>query len=163
MNPLDTLAAKRASLASGKATSRELVEASLAAATDPSGEGVRTFTRIYVGLAGQAADAIDKQHQYVVSARPLLGIPISIKDLFDVAGEPTPAGSTVLADAPPARKDAEAINRLRVAGAVLVGRKLPSSHSLGWESIHTTAHRAIHTHQRMVAFRVAHPPALLYR
>lgn len=122
MNPLDTLAAKRASLASGKATSRELVEASLAAATDPSGEGVRTFTRIYVGLAGQAADAIDKQHQYVVSARPLLGIPISIKDLFDVAGEPTPAGSTVLADAPPARKDAEAINRLRVAGAVLVGR-----------------------------------------
>jgi aspartyl-tRNA(Asn)/glutamyl-tRNA(Gln) amidotransferase subunit A len=122
MNPLKTLAAKQASLASGTATSRELVEASLAAATDPSGEGARTFRRIYVGLAGQAADAIDKQHQYGISARPLLGIPISVKDLFDVAGEPTPAGSTVLADAPPARKDAEAIRRLRVAGAVLVGR-----------------------------------------
>jgi aspartyl-tRNA(Asn)/glutamyl-tRNA(Gln) amidotransferase subunit A len=122
MNPLDTLAAKQASLASGNVTSRELVEASLAAATDPSGEGVRTFTRIYVGLAGQAADAIDKQHQCGLSARPLLGLPISVKDLFDVAGEPTLAGSTVLADAPPALNDAEAIKRLRVAGAVLVGR-----------------------------------------
>ena len=85
MNSLKTLAAKQASLASGTATSRELVEASLAAATDPSGEGARTFRRIYVGLAGQAADAIDKQHQYGISARPLLGIPISVKDLFDVA------------------------------------------------------------------------------
>jgi aspartyl-tRNA(Asn)/glutamyl-tRNA(Gln) amidotransferase subunit A len=122
MNPLVTLAAKKESLASGNVTSRELVNASLAAATDPSGEGARTFTRIYVGLAGQTADAIDKQHQYGLSARPLLGLPISVKDLFDVAGEPTPAGSTVLADAPPALNDAEAIKRLRVAGAVLIGR-----------------------------------------
>ena len=119
---MDTLAAKQVFLATGKATSRDLVDASLAAATDPSGEGARTFTRIYVGLAGQTADAIDKRHQYGRSAQPLLGIPISIKDLFDVAGEPTPAGSKVLADAPPARMDAEAIRRLRVSGAVLVGR-----------------------------------------
>ena len=119
---MDTLAAKRASLEGGKTTSRELVEVSLAAATDPSGEGARTFTRIYAESARRAADAIDQQRQYGVSAKPLLGLPISIKDLFDVAGEPTPAGSTVLADAPPSRKDAEAIRRLRAAGAVLVGR-----------------------------------------
>ncbi len=122
MNSLGTLAARQASLASGKATSRQLVEASFAAATDPAGEGARTFTRLYVESAIQAADAIDEGHHYGLSARPLLGLPISVKDLFDVAGEPTPAGSTVLADAPPARKDAEVINRLRVVGAVLVGR-----------------------------------------
>ena len=49
-------------------------------------------------------------------------MPVSIKDLFDVAGQVTTAGSTVLAGAQPARKDATAVARLRAAGAVLVGR-----------------------------------------
>ena len=52
----------------------------------------------------------------------LAGIAVSIKDLFDVAGQVTTAGSTVLAGAPPARKDSAAVARLRAAGAVLVGR-----------------------------------------
>lgn len=51
-----------------------------------------------------------------------MGLPISIKDLFDVEGETTTAGSSVLADAAPARQDAAVIERLRDAGAVLVGR-----------------------------------------
>jgi aspartyl-tRNA(Asn)/glutamyl-tRNA(Gln) amidotransferase subunit A len=106
----------------GWTTSRELVERCIAVATDPSGEGARTFTRIYASAARHTADAIDKQHLQSVSKRPLLGLPISIKDLFDVAGEPTPAGSIVLADAPPAPKDATIIARLRDAGAVLIGR-----------------------------------------
>ena len=55
-------------------------------------------------------------------ALPLAGIPVSIKDLFDVAGQVTKAGSTVLAATPPARADAIAVARLRAAGAVLVGR-----------------------------------------
>jgi aspartyl-tRNA(Asn)/glutamyl-tRNA(Gln) amidotransferase subunit A len=53
---------------------------------------------------------------------PLAGIPVSIKDLFDVAGEVTSAGSTVLAGAPPAVHDCAAVARLRAAGAVLAGR-----------------------------------------
>ena len=53
---------------------------------------------------------------------PLAGIPVSVKDLFDVAGQVTMAGSTVLATAPPASADAIAVARLRAAGAVLVGR-----------------------------------------
>ena len=53
---------------------------------------------------------------------PLAGIPVSVKDLFDVAGQVTMAGSTVLATAPPAGADAIAVARLRAAGAVLVGR-----------------------------------------
>ncbi|MGO8720781.1 MAG: amidase [Acidobacteriaceae bacterium] len=118
-----TLAAAMASLATGQTTSRELVEKSLATAADPSGEGARAFTRIYTDSALQTADAIDQQrHLSSASNRPLLGLPISIKDLFDVAGEPTPAGSIVLADAPPAARDAAVVTRLRAAGAVLVGR-----------------------------------------
>lgn len=123
MFPLQTLAAAMASLATGQTTSRELVEKSLAAASDPSGEGARTFTRLYTASARQTADAIDRQRsQSSASNYPLLGLPISIKDLFDVAGEPTPAGSVVLADAPPAPKDAAIVTRLRAAGAVLIGR-----------------------------------------
>jgi aspartyl-tRNA(Asn)/glutamyl-tRNA(Gln) amidotransferase subunit A len=55
-------------------------------------------------------------------ALPLAGIPVSVKDLFDVAGQVTMAGSTVLAARPPAQADAIAVARLRAAGAVLVGR-----------------------------------------
>lgn len=110
------------SLAAGETTSRELVETCLAAAVDPSGQGARTFTRIDADSVLHAADAMDKRRRTGSPQGLLLGLPISVKDLFDVAGEPTPAGSIVLADAPPAPKDATAIARLRDAGAVLVGR-----------------------------------------
>jgi aspartyl-tRNA(Asn)/glutamyl-tRNA(Gln) amidotransferase subunit A len=53
---------------------------------------------------------------------PLDGVIVSIKDLFDVAGEPTRAGSRVLADGPPARQDAPVVERLRKAGAVILGK-----------------------------------------
>ncbi|HET9099028.1 MAG TPA: amidase [Acidobacteriaceae bacterium] len=110
------------SLAASETTSRELVEACLAAAADPSGQGSRTFTRIDADSVLDVADAMDKRRRAGALDGLLLGLPISIKDLFDVADEPTPAGSIVLADAPPALKDAAVIARLRDAGAVLVGR-----------------------------------------
>ena len=110
------------SLATGATTSREMVEGCLAAAVDPSGQGARTFTRIDTDAALHAADAMDKRRRAGNSQGLLLGLPISIKDLFDVAGEPTPAGSIVLADAPPASTDAAVVARLRDAGAVLIGR-----------------------------------------
>lgn len=53
---------------------------------------------------------------------PLAGIPVSIKDLFDVAGQTTAAGSTVLANAPPAAEDCPAVAQLQAAGAVIAGR-----------------------------------------
>ena len=56
------------------------------------------------------------------SALPLAGIPVSVKDLFDVAGQTTAAGSTVLSGAPPATADCPAVARLRATGGVLVGR-----------------------------------------
>jgi aspartyl-tRNA(Asn)/glutamyl-tRNA(Gln) amidotransferase subunit A len=119
---LEPLAITIASLAAGETTSHERVEACLAAAVDPSGQGARTFTSIDAEAALHAADTMDKRRRSGARQELLLGLPISVKDLFDVAGEPTPAGSIVLADAPPAPKDAAAIARLRDAGAVLVGR-----------------------------------------
>ncbi|MDB5900129.1 MAG: amidase-like protein [Ramlibacter sp.] len=53
---------------------------------------------------------------------PLAGLPVSVKDLFDCAGEPTRAGSVALADAPPAAADAPSVARLRQAGGVVLGR-----------------------------------------
>ena len=53
---------------------------------------------------------------------PLHGVPVAIKDLFDVAGSPTRAGSKILADAPPAKEDAHAVACLRRAGAVFLGK-----------------------------------------
>lgn len=123
MLQVQTLASAMVSLSTGRTTSRELVEKSLAAAGVPSGEGARTFTRIYADSARQTADMIDRQRDRgSTSNRPLLGLPISIKDLFDIAGEPTPAGSIVLANAPPAPTDATVVARLRAAGAMLIGR-----------------------------------------
>lgn len=122
MVQLESLASRVASLAADQTTSREMVGRSLVAAADSSGEGARTFTRIYSASALHAAEIIDTQHSNASPKGPLAGLPISIKDLFDIAGEPTLAGSRVLADAMPAVKDAPVITRLRAAGAVLVGR-----------------------------------------
>src|SRR5712675_35238 len=57
----------------------------------------------------------------VSSGGPLAGLPFAVKDLFDIAGVVTLAGSKVRASNPPAERDATAVARLRAAGAVLVG------------------------------------------
>src|SRR5262249_8477584 len=98
------------------------VEAALARITDPSGESARTFTKVYAEQARAAADAQDRLRQAGYVASPLAGLPVSIKDLFDVAGEVTLAGSTALDDRPPATSDAPIVARLKASGAVIVGK-----------------------------------------
>ncbi len=97
-------------------------EASLARIDDPSGEGARAFVTVYHEAARDAARQSDLRRSRGESARSLEGLPISIKDLFDVAGEVTTAGSTLLAGSPAAEEDAVIVARLRAAGAVLVGK-----------------------------------------
>src|SRR5579862_5615065 len=111
-----------ADLDSGRTTSRRLVEAALARIGDPAGEGKRSFRQVYASEALEAADAQDKLRKAGYRLSPLAGLPISIKDLFDVAGERTLAGSLALDDAPPARQDAVVIARLKAAGAIIIGR-----------------------------------------
>ena len=101
---------------------REKTELALAKIADPNGEGARTCLTVYAETARAAADAADARAKAGISLGPLDGAIVSIKDLFDVAGEPTRAGSKILADAPPAKADAPVVRRLRAAGAVIVAK-----------------------------------------
>jgi aspartyl-tRNA(Asn)/glutamyl-tRNA(Gln) amidotransferase subunit A len=121
-DPLPTVLGLAADLAAGRTSSRALIEAALARIADPTGEGGRSFVRIYAESARAAADARDQLRKAGYVASPLAGLPVSIKDLFDVAGEPTLAGSKALDDTPPARRDAPVVARLRAAGCVIIGR-----------------------------------------
>ncbi|HZW46954.1 MAG TPA: amidase [Microvirga sp.] len=85
-------------------------------------EDERVFTKIYPAAARAAADAADARRKAGISLGPLDGALVSIKDLFDVAGEATTAGSIVLRDAAPAARDATIVHRLRQAGAVILGK-----------------------------------------
>lgn len=109
-------------LDAGRTTSRNLIEEALARIADPAGEGARSFRHVYSDAARDAADAQDRLRKAGYRLSPLAGLPVSIKDLFDVEGEPTLAGSTALADAPPATRDAIIVARLKAAGAVIIGR-----------------------------------------
>jgi aspartyl-tRNA(Asn)/glutamyl-tRNA(Gln) amidotransferase subunit A len=111
-----------AELAQGRTSSRELIEAALARIADPDGEGARTFVKVYGDSARAAADAQDRLRRAGYVASPLAGLPVSLKDLFDVSGERTLAGSKALDDSPPAALDTAVVSRLRAAGAVLIGR-----------------------------------------
>ncbi len=115
-----TLADIRTDLAHGDTTSRILIEEAQARIDDPDGEGRRTFIRRYNEQAMAAAEANDILRDNGIDG-PLGGIPISVKDLFDIRGETTTAGSIVLRDAPQADADARIIQRLRAAGAIIVG------------------------------------------
>lgn len=109
-------------LRSGEASAEALVDEALAAAAAPEGEGSRVFTSLYSEKARAMARASDTLRKAGVVRSPLEGVPVSIKDLFDVAGETTRAGSVALEDAPAAATDAMIVSRLIAAGAVLVGR-----------------------------------------
>ncbi len=98
------------------------MEECLDAATEPTGEGTRTFVGLYENSALGASERSDQLRRSGINTGPLMGLPISIKDLFDVGGETTTAGSSVLDNAAPARQDAAVIKRLREAGAILIGR-----------------------------------------
>ena len=109
-------------LASRKITSRQLVEQSLAAIKDPQGEGSRTFLLVHDAAALAAADRVDALRRGGSKLPELAGIPLSIKDLFDEASFTTLGGSRVLVGTPPAVRDCTVVERLRSAGAIIVGR-----------------------------------------
>ncbi len=109
-------------LADGRTTSRALVEQCLARIADPNGEGARAFIKVHADQARAMADAMDALRRAGREPSRYAGIPISLKDLFDIAGEPTPAGSRALADAPPAVAHAPVVQRMLAAGFVPLGR-----------------------------------------
>jgi aspartyl-tRNA(Asn)/glutamyl-tRNA(Gln) amidotransferase subunit A len=115
-----TVAQLSADLAAGRTTSRELVEQALARIADPAGEGARAFMKVYAESARAEADHCDRLRKAGLRRSAIDGLPVSLKDLFDVAGDVTRAGSKAFHKE--AAEDAAAVARLRAAGAVFIGR-----------------------------------------
>ncbi len=122
MPNMPTLATLAADLESGRTNARKLVDECLAKIADKSGEGARTFVHVDVEAAIEAAKAMDRLREVRAAPSPFAGIPISIKDLFDIKGQVTRAGSRALDDSAPAEADAPVVSRLRRAGFILIGR-----------------------------------------
>ena len=113
------LMATRARLAVGAASASGLIAETLAAAAAPVCRNA--YLRIFDEGARATAAATDLLQAAGAPARPLAGLAVSVKDLFDIAGVATTAGSLALDDAAPARADCSAVARLRAAGAALIG------------------------------------------
>ncbi len=94
-----------------------------------------SVTRLLPARALDEAARIDAQVAQGIDPGPLAGVPYGVKDLFDVAGEVTTAGSAVRAEAAPATSDAVAIRRLRDAGAVLVATLNMDEFAYGFATI----------------------------
>ncbi len=112
--PLPDLHQTLQQLATGHTSATAEMERAIAAAQSPACQHAFLSTR-FEAARREAAEAAS-------TALPLGGLAVSVKDLFDVGGEVTAAGSVVLADAPPAAQDCPAVARLRQAGGVLLGR-----------------------------------------
>jgi aspartyl-tRNA(Asn)/glutamyl-tRNA(Gln) amidotransferase subunit A len=120
--PNPTLAKLADDLEAGRTSSRKLVEECLARIADPAGEGQRTFIHVDKDAALEAAGAMDRLRKARAAPSRFAGIPVSIKDLFDIKGQVTRAGSRALEDSAPAEADAPAVARLRGAGFIVIGR-----------------------------------------
>jgi amidase/aspartyl-tRNA(Asn)/glutamyl-tRNA(Gln) amidotransferase subunit A len=106
-------------VAAGALSAADAIDRALAAADGPACHQV--FIRRFDSQARAAARTIDLWREAAIPLPPLAGMPVSVKDLFDVAGHPTTAASKAMADATPAAQDCTAVARLRAAGALLVG------------------------------------------
>ena len=122
MGSLPTLKHIQEALFHGTLTSTELLQRAVHRIEDPNGEGHSAFVKVNTPQAVEKASTADKLIGSGSPPLPLQGIPISVKDLFDIKGERTRAGSVVLNDAEPAEKNAVVIQRLLQAGAILIGR-----------------------------------------
>ncbi len=138
-----------AAVAAGEATAADIVEQVLQriAERNPS---LNAFTTVTADRARKQARRIDSLRQRGEPLPPLAGVPYAVKNLFDVAGEVTLAGSRVLASQPAARSDAVLVQRMERAGAVLVGMLNMDEFAYGFttENSHAGATRNPHAPQR---------------
>ena len=122
-----TIAQLHGDLAARQRKSLDLVRQSLERIDDAGGQGRKAFIRLFRAQALAEASAVDE----IGSNGALGGIPVAVKDLFDIAGSVTTAGSRVLRESPPAERDAPAVARLRAAGAIVVGTNNMTEFAMG--------------------------------
>src|SRR6478609_7041585 len=122
MTGTPTLASLADDLQNGRTSARKLVDECIARIADPAGEGQRVFIHVDKDAAIEAAEAMDRLRKAHAAPSRFAGIPVSIKDLFDIKGQVTRAGSRALEDSAPAAADAPVVARLRRAGFIVIGR-----------------------------------------
>jgi AtzE family amidohydrolase len=139
-----------AAVASGQASATSVVESALARIRerDPL---LNSFTAVTEQRARRRAEALDAARAKGERLPPLAGVPFAVKNLFDVAGLSTLAGSKINRDCPPATRDAALIERLEAAGAILVGALNMGEYAYDFtgENIHDGASRNPHDLNRM--------------
>jgi aspartyl-tRNA(Asn)/glutamyl-tRNA(Gln) amidotransferase subunit A len=139
-----------AAVASGRASAVHIVAAAIARIRerDPV---LNSFTAVTEARALLRAEAVDATRARGEPVGPLAGVPFAVKNLFDVAGLTTLAGSKINRDNPPAPRDAALIERLEAAGAVLVGALNMGEYAYDFtgENIHDGPSRNPHDHERM--------------
>ncbi|QRE77116.1 AtzE family amidohydrolase [Methylobacterium aquaticum] len=150
MTNLETAAGIAAAVAAGRLSATAAIEAALAriAAIDP---GVNAFTDVTAARARARAAAIDAGLAARQAPGPLAGVPFAVKNLFDVEGIPTRAGSKINRDNPAASRDAALVRRLEAAGAVLVGALNMGEYAYDFtgENAHDGPSRNPHDRERM--------------
>ena len=139
-----------AAINSGRATARGITQAALnrIRARDPS---LNAFTTVTEQRALTKAQAIDAAYARGETLPPLAGVPFAVKNMFDIAGLPTRAGSRINRDAQPATHDAALIARLDAAGAVLIGALNMGEYAYDFtgENVHDGPSRNPHDLKRM--------------
>jgi aspartyl-tRNA(Asn)/glutamyl-tRNA(Gln) amidotransferase subunit A len=134
----------------GRTTARSVVADALQriAVDDPL---LNAFTAVFADEAMDDADAVDAAVAAGRHVGPLAGVPFAVKNLFDIAGYATLAGSKIRQDAPPASRDADLVARLKAAGAILVGALNMDEFAYGFvtENAHYGATRNPHDLDRI--------------
>ncbi|NJP10055.1 MAG: AtzE family amidohydrolase [Leptolyngbyaceae cyanobacterium RU_5_1] len=119
------------SVRNGEVAAKSVVAAALAQIAEQN-TTLNCFTTILADRAIAAAEEIDRAIAAGKDPGPLAGVPFGVKDLFDVAGIPTLAGSKINAERSPATQDATLVARLKQAGAILVGAQNMDEYAYGF-------------------------------
>lgn len=148
--PEMTAAGIASAVAGGKMSALDATEAALARITQHDGI-LNSFTDVTADRARAKARAIDADMAAGKTVGPLAGVPFAVKNLFDVAGLPTRAGSKINRDLAPAKRDATLIERMEAAGAVLVGALNMGEYAYDFtgENVHDGPSRNPHDTTRM--------------
>lgn len=137
-------------VAGGKMSALDAIEAALARIKQHDGV-LNSFTDVTADRARAKARAVDADIAAGKTVGPLAGVPFAVKNLFDVAGLPTRAGSKINRDLAPSKRDATLIERLEAAGAVLVGALNMGEYAYDFtgENVHDGPSRNPHDTTRM--------------
>src|SRR2546423_12220707 len=151
IDPVSASAAEIAQAVSGGEISAAAVVDTALAEIGRRDPQLNAFTAVVGARARAKAQAIDRNRAQGRSIGSLAGVPFAVKNLFDVAGLPTLAGSKIKRDRPPAERDAPLIERLEAAGAVLVGALNMGEYAYDFtgENIHDGPSRNPHDLSRM--------------